>query len=83
MRGVFRRRLQRHRQRALHIGITHLARRARPRLIQQSIQPAFHETLPPLTHRCDPHLNLLGHLRVGPALGATQDHPRPQRQRLR
>ena len=35
------------------------------RLVQQSVQPPLHKTLPPLTHRLASHLKYSGHLGVG------------------
>ena len=83
MRGVLGLGLESQRDHVLHCSISDLARRARPRLIQQTIHAAFDETRAPTANRLTEHAKTLRHLRVVSPVRAGQDDPSPQSQCLR
>ena len=63
--------------------VIELARRAGPRLIEQSVEPALKKAAAPLAHRLPNDTAGLGHLDVVLPFYARQDDPRTQRQSLR
>jgi hypothetical protein len=81
MGGIRRSAFQGPSQHPLNLFVTHLARRARPRFVEQAPQPLRHEALAPFAHRLG-QAELLGDCGVGRAARAGQDDPRALRQRL-
>src|SRR5450759_1383436 len=95
VRCIRRRRLQRHGQHSLHFNITESARRARSRLIQQTIEPFGQKATAPLANRLLGHAQALCHRCIRFPLGTRQNEacalrqclarlrsPRPLLQRL-
>src|SRR5260370_10515221 len=95
VRCILRRRLQRHGQHSLHFNITKSPRRARSRLIQQTIEPFVQKATAPLANRLLGHAQALRHRCIRFPLGTHQNDacalrqclarlrsPRPLLQRL-
>ena len=80
---IRRRRLQRPRDDLVHLIVGHRPRPARPRLVDQPLQPVLREPAPPLHHRRHRHPDRRRDLPVRPLRRAAQHDPRPGRQRLR
>ena len=83
---IRRSRLQRRHDHLLDLIVGDPARRARPRLIGQALQPPVQETPAPLGHRLRPDTHLHGNVLIGPQailLRTAQHDPAPQGQRLR
>lgn len=78
----FRRLLQSVDDHLLHLLVGDRPRRARPRLVHQSLQPPLHEPGPPLAHRQTRHPKPLGYRGITRPV-RTRRNPRPQRQLLR
>ena len=83
VRRRFRLRFERARDHSLDVGIFDLPRRARSRLIQQTIGTALQEAAAPLADGRTIHTGSFGNDAVVPALLARQDDPRTHRQRIR
>ena len=79
---IRRRRLQGEGHDPLHIGVRDGAWAAGPRLVKQAVEAAFDEPGPPLPHRLLGQTDLPGHDGIGLALGATENDPGSQSQRL-
>jgi hypothetical protein len=68
---------------ALDIGVANPPRRARPRLIEQAVQPPFLEAGPPVAHGLVGPADLAGEHGVALARRGAEHHLRPAGQRLR
>ena len=78
--AVRRHRLQRLDDHLLDLLVAHRPRPARPRLVDQPVQPALGEPRPPLRHRRTAHPDPQRDLRVALTLRARQHDPRALRQ---
>jgi len=75
--------LQRRGDHLLHLRVGDLARLARARGIEQSVQPLLDKAAAPLAYRLYRHATTLRNLPIGRPLCTRQHDARPQRKRLR
>jgi len=83
VRGIARLRLERLHDHLLDLRVADSPGPARTRFVEQAVQPPIEKPPAPLAHRLMCDAKLLSHVRVVAPLGAGEDHPRSQRQRLR